>query len=261
MAERTDALRTRSLTVVQKLLRNAGLEWRMLVLLIVLAVVLTFVSPYFLTISNLSNVMDQSVVTGIVAIGQTFVILTAGIDLSVGSLVGLTGIVLGLSFPHFGIAGAILAAVVAGGAAGFVNGAIITKGRVAAFVVTLGMMSIARSQAYVLSGANSISSIPPAFGVLASGALFGLPINFIALVALYAAAWLFLTRQRRPHRLCDRLERRGRAGRRTSGRALQHLDGKTPPKQTLVPIIVVSKENIDQVLPTIKQTVFANQLK
>lgn len=186
----------RSTIAVQGLLRNGRLEWRMLALLIVLGIVLSLVSPYFLTLSNLSNVMDQSVVTGIVAIGQTFVILTAGIDLSVGSLVGLTGIVLGLSFARFGVPGAILAALLAGAAAGFINGAIITKGRVAAFVVTLGMMSIARSQAYVLSGASSISSVPSGFGVLASGSLFGLPVNFIALVVLYAAAWIFLTRSK-----------------------------------------------------------------
>jgi ribose transport system permease protein len=153
--------RARSAIAAQGFLRGGRLEWRMLALLVVLIAGLSFVSPYFLTFSNISNVLDQSVVTGIVAIGQTFVILTAGIDLSVGSLVGFTGIVLGLSFARFGIPGAIVAALLAGAAAGFINGAIITKGRVAAFVVTLGMMSIARSQAYVLSGANSISSIPP----------------------------------------------------------------------------------------------------
>ena len=188
--------RARSALSAQALLRSGQLEWRMLALLVALAIVLSLVSPYFLTISNLSNVLDQSVVTGIVAIGQTLVILTAGIDLSVGSLVGFTGIVLGLSFARFGMVGATVIALLAGAAAGLINGTIITKGRVAAFVVTLGMMSIARSQAYVLSGANSISSIPAGFGVLASGTLFGVPINFIVLVVLYAVAWWFLTRSK-----------------------------------------------------------------
>ncbi len=196
MAGRAETVRSRSANAMQGLLRGGRLELRMLVLLIVLAVILSLVSPYFLTLNNLSNVMDQSVVTGIAAVGQTFVILTAGIDLSLGSLVGFTGIVLGLSFVHAGVPGAILAALLAGAAAGFINGVIITKGRVAAFVVTLGMMSIARSQAYVLSGASSISSVPPGFGVLASGTLFGIPFNFVALVVLYVAAWLFLNRSK-----------------------------------------------------------------
>ena len=196
MAERAQSSGSRSANALQGVLRGGRLELRMLGLLVALAVILSLISPYFLTINNLSNVMDQSVVIGIVAVGQTFVILTAGIDLSVGSLVGFTGIVLGLAFAHFGIPGAVVAAVLAGAAAGLINGVIITKGRVAAFVVTLGMMSIARSQAYVLSGANSISSVPAGLGWLASGTVLGVPFNFAVLVVLYAGAWLFLTRSK-----------------------------------------------------------------
>ncbi len=77
------------------------LEFRMLVLAIVLAAMLSLLSPYFLTKSNLFNLLDQSVVTGIVAVGMTFVILTGGIDLSVGSVAGLTGIILGLALHSF----------------------------------------------------------------------------------------------------------------------------------------------------------------
>ena len=82
-------------------LRSAPLELRMLALAIVIAVALSVLSPYFLKPNNLLNLLDQSVVTGIVAIGMTFVILTGGIDLSVGSVVGLTGVILGLALHHF----------------------------------------------------------------------------------------------------------------------------------------------------------------
>ena len=75
----------------------------MLALAIVIAVALSLLSPYFLKTNNLLNLLDQSVVVGIVAIGMTFVILTGGIDLSVGSVVGLTGVILGLSLHHFSI--------------------------------------------------------------------------------------------------------------------------------------------------------------
>src|ERR1700692_557984 len=81
----------------------AHLEVRMLGLALVLAIVLSLLSPYFLKTANLLNLLDQSVVVGIVAIGMTFVILTGGIDLSVGSVAGLTGVILGLALQHFNI--------------------------------------------------------------------------------------------------------------------------------------------------------------
>src|SRR5579883_2620136 len=178
---------------LRRLFRGAQLELRMLILLVLLSFGLSLISPYFFTLSNILNLMDQSVITGIVSIGQTFVILIAGIDLSVGSLTGATGIILGLCLADLPLPVAIVAAIVAGGLAGFVNGYIITKGRVAAFIVTLGMMSIGRSMAYVLSGANSISQLPEALGELASSTVLGIPTNFLVLVLLYAIAWYYLT--------------------------------------------------------------------
>jgi ribose transport system permease protein len=193
MTTEIKAAPTRGSDKVRRLLRSAQLELRMLALLVLLSVGLSLISPYFFTLSNILNLMDQSVITGIVAIGQTFVILIAGIDLSVGSLTGATGIILGLCLADLPLPLAIVAAMVAGGLAGFVNGYIITQGRVAAFIVTLGMMSIGRSMAYVLSGANSISQLPDALGDLASSTILGIPTNFLVLVILYAAAWYYLT--------------------------------------------------------------------
>ena len=88
----------------------ARLEIRMLALALVLGAALSFLSPHFLTSNNLWNVLDQSVVVGIVAIGMTFVILIGGIDLSVGSVAGLTGVILGRGLEHFPIPVAILLA-------------------------------------------------------------------------------------------------------------------------------------------------------
>ncbi len=167
-------------------------ELRMFLLTLLVMGVLSLASPYFLTRKNLLNIMDQSVVTGLVAAGQTLVILIGGIDLSVGSLVGLTEIILGLSFTPLGLWGAMLACLVTGALAGFVNGAIIRFGRVAPFVMTLGMMSIGRSLSYVFSGANSISNIPDGMGILTNGAVLGIPVDFIALIVIYALFWAFL---------------------------------------------------------------------
>ena len=126
-------------------LRSAPLELRMLALAIVIAVALSLLSPYFLKTNNLLNLLDQSVVTGIVAIGMTFVILTGGIDLSVGSVVGLTGVILGLALHHFSIPIAIALATLSGAGIGLFSGLLIAYFDLAAFVITLGVMAIGRS--------------------------------------------------------------------------------------------------------------------
>ncbi|HEX5326668.1 MAG TPA: ABC transporter permease [Acetobacteraceae bacterium] len=169
------------------------IELRMILLIILVMLCLSLISPYFLTVSNLFNVMDQSVVIGVISLGQTLVILIAGIDLSVGSLVGVTGIVLGLTCKGAGLYVGIAACLGAGALAGLLNGVVITYGGVAAFVVTLGTMSIGRSMAYVLSNASSITELPPAIASISSDTVGGLPVNFVCLIVLYALGWWFLT--------------------------------------------------------------------
>jgi ribose transport system permease protein len=177
--------------IVQRLSRR--LEVRMILLAIILAVALSILSPYFLTRSNLFNVLDQSVVIGIVAVGMTFVILTGGIDLSVGSIAGLTGIILGLSVQSLPLPAAIAAAVAAGAGIGLGSGLLIAYFGLAAFVVTLGMMAICRSLAYILSGQTSISNIPGEISNIVYADTLGLPANVVFLAALYALAWAYLT--------------------------------------------------------------------
>lgn len=174
-------------------IRSAPLELRMLALALLIAIALSFLSPYFLKPNNLLNLLDQSVVVGIVAIGMTFVILTGGIDLSVGSLAGLTGVVLGLSLRHFPIPVAIVLAVLSGGAVGLFSGFLIAYFDLAAFVITLGVMSIGRSLAYIFSGQTSISDIPPALNDLVYTTVFGVQTNVLTLLGLYVAAWAYLT--------------------------------------------------------------------
>lgn len=170
------------------------IEARMLLLTLVVMAALSVVSPYFLTANNLLNAMDQSVVVGMVALGQTMVILIGGIDLSVGSLAGVTGMVLGLTLPVLGLPGAVGLALLTGALAGLASGVIIIFGRLAPFVVTLGVMSIGRSMAYVISGANSVGELPAGLGRLSTDTIGGLPVNFAILLAAYGAAWWFLTR-------------------------------------------------------------------
>ena len=170
-----------------------SLEIRMLLLAAVIAVALSVLSPYFLTRSNIFNILDQSVVVGIVSVGMTFVILTGGIDLSVGSVAGLTGVILGLSLQHVWLPVAILAAIGAGAGIGLLSGILIAYFGLAAFVVTLGIMAIGRSLAYIFSGQTAISSFPPDMQNIVYTSVLGIPSNVVFLVLLYLVAWAYLT--------------------------------------------------------------------
>ena len=170
-----------------------SLELRMLGLALLLAVALSLLSPYFLTERNLFNIMDQSVVIGIVAVGMTFVILTGGIDLSVGAIFGLTGVALALLLKDFPIPVAIPLAVGIGGFIGLFSGVLIAVFGLAPFVVTLGIMAIGRSLSYILSGQRSLSGLPLDLQNIVYSSFLGIPANVLFLIALYAVAWGYLT--------------------------------------------------------------------
>jgi ribose transport system permease protein len=170
----------------------ARLEVRMLALALVLGTVLSILSPHFLKSNNLWNLLDQSVVVGIVAIGMTFVILIGGIDLSVGSIAGLTGVILGRGLQHFPIPVAILLAVLSGMGVGLLSGALIAQFGLPSFVVTLGVMAIGRSLAYIFSGARAIADLPENFGNIVYTNVLGIPANVLTLLVLYGLAWAYL---------------------------------------------------------------------
>jgi ribose transport system permease protein len=140
------------------------------------------------------NILDQSVVVGIVSVGQTLVILVGGIDLSVGSIVGVTGVVFAVAARQYGFVPGIAAALFAGALAGLINGLIVQKGKVAPFIVTLGMLSVARSLSYILSGARSITDLPEELPSLAQAAVAGVPVNVVFLGLLYVLAIAYLSR-------------------------------------------------------------------
>jgi ribose transport system permease protein len=183
---------TSPLSVLLRRLRTR-LEVRMLGLALIVFVGLSLASPFFLQTNNLLNLLDQSVVTGIVSIGMTFVILTGGIDLSVGSVLGFTAVLMGLTMPHYGIPAGIAVAVISGAGIGLFSGFLVARFGLASFVVTLGVMAIGRSLAYICSGQNSISNIPPQINDLVYTPTLGVPSNVATLLVLYVLAWLYLT--------------------------------------------------------------------
>ena len=170
-----------------------SLEFRMLGIVILLAVILSIMSPFFLTKRNLFNILDQSVVIGIIAVGMTMVILLGGIDLSVGSVAGLSGIILALLLREMPITAAIFLVIIFGALIGLISGSLVSFFGLPAFVVTLGIMAIGRSFAYIFSGQQSISDIPDGLQNLVFFSILGIPINVIFLIFLYIVSWLFLT--------------------------------------------------------------------
>jgi ribose transport system permease protein len=163
--------------------------------LLLLSVALWAATPHFATVSNLVNVLEQSAVVGVISIGMTFVILTGGIDLSVGSLVALAGVAFGLA-ARAGAPPLLAAAagVLAGLACGAANGALVTLGRLPPFIATLGMMSVARGAALMLTGGRPVSGFAPGVRALAHADPLGIPAPVLLMAALYAAAHVVLTR-------------------------------------------------------------------
>lgn len=165
--------------------------------LIVLVTILAILSPYFLTPGNLLTVLEQTAINAIIAVGMTFVIISAGIDLAVGSVLALSGIVLGLLLQAgVPVPFAILLAMLAGGTCGLVNGLLITLGRLPPFIATLGMMSVARGAALLLTDGRPISGFDGSFRSLATGNVLHIPAPALIMIAVYAAAHFLLTRTR-----------------------------------------------------------------
>src|SRR4029079_15079835 len=163
--------------------------------LLALCAILWILTPHFMTVSNLLNVAEQTSINAIVAVGMTFVILSGGIDLSVGSIVALSGVVLGTSLqggqPLYV---AVPLALLAGIACGLANGALISWGGLPPFIVTLGTMSIARGGALLFTEGRPVSGFDASFRILATGRIGFLPAPVIAMAVVYLIAHFVLTR-------------------------------------------------------------------
>jgi ribose transport system permease protein len=144
----------------------------------------------FFTADNLANVLRQNAFPAIIAAGMTFTILTAGIDLSVGSVVGLSGVLCADTLAHGGgLAAAIGAGLALGVAVGAANGLIVTRIRIPPFIVTLAMMLVVRGIAFKYTNAGTISNLPPLLSPLSRG----LPMT-AAMVTVFALSWVALER-------------------------------------------------------------------
>jgi len=160
---------------------------------IIMGLALSLLSREFLTVSNLLNLLRQVSINAIIACGMTLVILTGGIDLSVGSVLALSSAVLaGLAAGGTPWPLALLAALALGAALGLFNGVIITRGKIAPFVATLGTMAIARGFTLVYTGGRPVTGLPSALRWLGTGYVGPIPAPIIIMVAVFAVVYLVL---------------------------------------------------------------------
>lgn len=166
--------------------------------LIVVFVALSIVAPSFLTADNLFNLGSQTSVNAVMAVGVTLVIITGGIDLSVGSVAALSGVlgVMLMAYGGFPPLIAILGGIAVGAAAGLVNGLLVSVVGLPPFIATLGMLSVGRGLVLIATGAVAVFGAPDSFRLLGQGVIGVLPIPILLIVLVALAGWLVLTRTR-----------------------------------------------------------------
>jgi ribose/xylose/arabinose/galactoside ABC-type transport system permease subunit len=170
--------------------------------LVLCCVVMSIVSDRFFTTSNIYNIIAQSSVVGIAAVGGTLVIITGGIDLSVGSSLGISGIFAALSMQAgFGPFVGIIVAVLVAALVGAFNGASITLLKLAPFIVTLAVLGMARGLTLQVSQGQSLYNLPTGFTFLGGGTIAGVPLSAVVTVVVFILGHLLLTQTTFGHRV------------------------------------------------------------
>jgi len=177
------------------------IEQKSLIALLFLIVVVSFLNPNFFTVDNILNILRQTSVNAIIAVGMTLVILTAGIDLSVGSVLALCGaFAASLIAMEVPVLIAVPTALLAGAALGAISGIIIAKGKVQAFIATLVTMTLLRGVTMVYTEGRPISTgftdTADAFAWFGTGYALGIPVPVWIMVVVFAAAWYLLNHTR-----------------------------------------------------------------
>lgn len=168
-------------------------EFGVSIALVGLFILMSFLSPLFLSGYNLLNILLQSSTYIILSIGMTFVIVTGGIDLSVGSIAVVSGILMaGLMKSGTSVCIAIIAGLAVSTLCGFINGFLVSKVNLPSFIVTLATMSIFQGAALIFSGGLPIYGFPKAFSFLGTGSIFSIPVPvIIAFVCIAVSVWVF----------------------------------------------------------------------
>ncbi len=185
------------MTAVRQLLQRREATTAVALLLVV--IVFSILNPLYLSGANLVDVIDQATINGLLAIGITFVIITGGIDLSVGSTMAIVIVVVGQLLTSGGLnpVVAVLAGIVLGILLGLVNGVLVAKLGLQPFIATLATMSAFRGVAYIITGGYPVLDMPPAFRAMLDGDLLGVvPIAILILLAFAVVGHFILTKSR-----------------------------------------------------------------
>lgn len=174
--------------------RSVASRFGMAFILLFLVLYFSAMSEAFLTQQNLTNILRQVAMLGIAAVGMTLVILTGGIDLSVGSTLALTGVVtaLGMTYLDVGIIPSIILGLLTGVAVGLINGFAVTVLRIPPLIATLAMLTAARGVCFILTGGLPIFGFPPAFQVIGRGMIGIIPVPVLIMVIMMAIGWVLL---------------------------------------------------------------------
>lgn len=177
--------------------KNFLVKYKSLFGLLVLCIILSILTPRFLTINNLRNVFTQVSVNAVIAAGMTFVILTGGIDLSVGSILAIAGAVAASIVKSTGnVFLAVIAALAIGAIIGLLNGIIIARGKIQAFIATLVSMTVFRGVTYVYTNGTPVSGLGQKFMVLGNDKILGMPIPVIVTVIIFLLSYYILDQTR-----------------------------------------------------------------
>lgn len=169
-------------------------EYFTIAILIIEIIVFAIVSPYFLTVDNLSTVLRNASTLAVISIGMTMVMIMGGIDVSVGSAMGVAAIVAArLVDANMNPLVVTAAAIATGSAIGLFNGVLVAWARIPAIIATLGTMSLMQAGVFWLLGGQWITGLPPTFAVLTTGTVLGLPVPAYLLGGLYLVFWYMLT--------------------------------------------------------------------
>jgi inositol transport system permease protein len=189
-------------------MRRITQKYGILFILIAMCLVFALLSPAFLSVSNVLNILNQTAIWGIMALGMTFVIIAKGIDLSVGSVLAFAGLVaaslaqvpaqmkLYQNLPELPLVIPILAGLLVGTLCGVINGSLVAFTKIPAFIATLGMQTIARGFALIYSNARPVSNLTPAMNSVGGRAFGAIPIPILIYLLIFIVSYILLNKTR-----------------------------------------------------------------
>ncbi len=190
---------TVSMTGVRGLIATVFSRYGIYVALFLIGLVLSIASPFFLTVTNILNILNQVSIIGIIAVGSTIVLISGGLDLSAGAIVAVAGVA-GAHFAHPGeypLIVPILVGILTGAGIGLFNGVVVAKGKIPPFIVTLGTMTAGRGLALLLVGGMQVINLSDEFVSLANTRVLGaVPILIFFFAGICLLFWFVTTRMR-----------------------------------------------------------------